>query len=58
MIRVVIDTNVFISSFFGGDPRKVIDLWKTGKIILCFSGKIIDEYVEVLRGLGLAECGR
>ena len=28
MIKVVIDTNVFVSSFFGGNPRKVIDLWK------------------------------
>ena len=54
MIRVVIDTNVFISSFFGGNPRKVIDLWKRGKIILCLSSKIVDEYVEVLRRLGLA----
>lgn len=26
-MRVVIDTNVFISSFFGGNPRKVIDYW-------------------------------
>ena len=52
-MRVVIDTNIFVSSFFGGNPRKIIDLWKTGKIILCLSKDILDEYVEVLRRLGL-----
>ena len=53
MIKVVIDTNVFISSFFGGNPRKVIDLWKKGEIKLCLSREIVDEYVEVLKRLGL-----
>ena len=53
MIKVVIDTNVFISSFFGGNPKKIIDLWKKGAIKLCLSAKIVDEYVEVLKRLGL-----
>ena len=53
MIRVMVDTNVFISSFFGGNPRKIIDLWKSGQITLCLSRPIIDEYVEVLRRMGL-----
>ena len=53
MTRVVIDTNVFVSSFFGGNPRRIIDLWKTGKVILCLSRPIIEEYVDVLRRLGL-----
>ena len=53
MIRVVVDTNVFISSFFGGNPRKILDLWKSGDITLCLSKPIIDEYIEVLRRLGL-----
>jgi len=53
MIRVVVDTNVFISSFFGGNPRKIIDLWKTGEIALCLSKPIVDEYIEVLRRLEL-----
>jgi putative PIN family toxin of toxin-antitoxin system len=51
--RVVADTNVFVSSFFGGNPRKIVDLWKTGEITLCLSKPIIDEYIEVLRRLGL-----
>ncbi len=53
MIRAVVDTNIFISSFFGGNPRKVIDLWKSGQITLCLSRPIVDEYVDVLRRMGL-----
>jgi hypothetical protein len=53
VIRVVLDTNVFVSSFFGGNPRKIVDLWKTAEVTLCLSKPIIDEYVEVLRRLGL-----
>ena len=55
MIKVVLDTNVFISSFFGGNPRKIVDLWKTGEIILCLSRAIMDEYMEVLVRLGLRD---
>jgi putative PIN family toxin of toxin-antitoxin system len=54
-MRVVVDTNVFISSFFGRKPRKIIDLWKKGEITICLSPNIIEEYVEVLRRLGLEE---
>jgi uncharacterized protein len=52
-MRVVLDTNVFISSFFGGKPREIIDLWKSGDITLCLSKPIIEEYVKVLQRLGL-----
>ena len=52
-MKVVVDTNVFISSFFGGNPRKIIDLWKSGEITLCLSAAIVDEYTAVLRRLGL-----
>jgi putative PIN family toxin of toxin-antitoxin system len=55
VIKVVLDTNVFVSSFFGGNPRRIVDLWKTGEITLCLSKPIIDEYVEVLRRLGLQD---
>ena len=55
-MNVVIDTNVFVSSFLSlqGPPKRVIDLWKTGRIILCLSRDIIAEYVEVLARFGLA----
>lgn len=55
MLKVVIDTNVFISSFFGGIPREIINYWKNGKITLCLSQKIIEEYIEVLNKLGLKD---
>ena len=53
MNKVVIDTHVFVSSFFGGIPRKIIDLWKNGKITLCLSQAIIEEYIDVLIRLGI-----
>jgi len=52
-MKIVLDTNVFVSSFFGGNPRKIVDLWKTGAITLCLSGPIVEEYTEVLQRLGL-----
>ena len=54
-MKVVIDTNIFVSSFFGGNPRKIIDLWKTEKITLCLSNAILDEYINVLRRIGMKD---
>lgn len=52
-MRVVVDTNIFVSSFFGGKPKEIIDLWKKGRITLCLSSEILDEYIEFLQRLGL-----
>jgi uncharacterized protein len=54
-MKVVIDTNVFVSSFFGGNPRKIIDLWKHDRITLCLSKAILDEYIDVLCRIGLKD---
>lgn len=54
-MKIVIDTNVFVSSFFGGNPRKIIDLWKKEKISLCLSHVILDEYIDVLNRIGLKD---
>ena len=54
-MKVVIDTNIFVSSFFGGNPRRIIDLWKTEKVTLCLSKEILDEYIEVLQRIGLQD---
>ncbi len=54
-MRVVVDTNVFVSSFFGGNPRKIIDLWRNGEITLCLSKEIVDECVEVMERLRLPQ---
>jgi uncharacterized protein len=56
-MRVVVDTNVFVSSFFGGPPREIINLWKNGRITLCFSGETLEELTEVLRRMGLGPEG-
>jgi putative PIN family toxin of toxin-antitoxin system len=55
-MKVVIDTNVFISSFFKQsiNPKKIIDLWKTSKLVVCLKKEILEEYLEVLMRLGLA----
>ncbi len=48
-IRVVIDTNVVLSAIlFGGIPKRLIPLWKSGRINPLASNKIIDEYIKVL----------
>jgi len=52
-MRVVVDTNVLVSSFFGGAPREIIDCWKRGDITLCVSRDLVDEYVDVLDRLGI-----
>lgn len=46
--RVVIDTNIFASSFFGGNPEKIVGLWLSGEATLCVSSAIIEEYIAVL----------
>jgi putative PIN family toxin of toxin-antitoxin system len=56
-MKVVIDTNIFVSSFFGGNSRRIIDLWKKGKITLCLSKDILDEYTDVLQRIGLGDEG-
>lgn len=54
-MKIVIDTNVFISSFLSpkGNPRKIVDLWKKGEVVLCLSVEILGEYIEVLSRFGL-----
>ena len=54
-MKVVIDTKVFVSSFLetSGAPRKIIDLWKRGEIVICLSDEIVTEYINVLFRMGL-----
>jgi len=54
-VRVVIDTNVFVSSARGGLPRKVIDLVDEGKLTLCISPEIVKEYLRVFQRLRIDE---
>jgi len=50
MLRVVLDTNVYISAIlFGGKPEEIRKLLKEGKIDVLISEAIILEIAEVLR---------
>lgn len=50
-MRVVADTNIFISAFmFGGLPATFLDLAFTGAFTLVTSPAILDELDEKLRG--------
>ena len=56
-MKVVIDTNVFVSALFSahGTPRRIIDLWKTSEITLCITKEILEEYIDVLRRFDFIE---
>lgn len=49
-MKVVIDTNVIISGLISvsGPPAQIIQLWVDGKIIICLSAEIVEEYIAVL----------
>ncbi|MFH0800773.1 MAG: putative toxin-antitoxin system toxin component, PIN family [bacterium] len=52
-MRVVLDTNVFVSAFLtGGDCEKIIRLWQKGKFVLLISAPIAEEIARVLSRLG------
>lgn len=53
-MNVVVDTNVLISSFFGGWPGRVMSAWREGRFHLCLSQPIVDEYVAVLDRMDLS----
>jgi putative PIN family toxin of toxin-antitoxin system len=47
-VRVVLDTNVFISGvFFGGLPHRILRVWRDGVIQLLLSSEILEEYTRV-----------
>ena len=54
-LRVVLDTNVIFSSFWGGNPKRILERWKTGHLTLLISLPILEEYLAVLARLGFTE---
>ena len=50
-MRIVIDTNVFISGIFweGNFCSQIINLWKNGKYTLITSEEILEEFRKVLK---------
>ena len=52
-MRVVIDTNVFVSGvFWSGSPAAVLDAWRDGRIRVVLSPGILAEYERVGSELG------
>lgn len=47
-MRVILDTNVFISGvFFAGSPYCILKGWRDGKVQLVISHEILEEYQRV-----------
>ena len=47
-MKIILDTNVFISGFFfGGPPYQIIDAWRNGKFDIVLSEDIFAEYQRV-----------
>ena len=53
-MRIILDTNVFVSGiFFTGPPHRILEAWRDGKLKLVISPEILEEYQRV--GTALAE---
>ena len=51
-MKIVLDTNVFISGvFFGGPPYQILDAWRNGKVDIILSEEIFEEYQRVAKEL-------
>ncbi len=46
--KAVVDTNVFIASLFPGASRRIVEAWIAGRLTLCLSPEMIDEYAFIL----------
>lgn len=57
MLKVVLDTNIFVSSLLTktGRPAMVIDAWRAGRYLLVTSQSIISEIKRVLNSPGIRE---
>jgi len=47
-LRIVLDTNVFVSGiFFGGPPGKILEAWRDARVRPVLSAEIFEEYRRV-----------
>ncbi|MCA1766027.1 MAG: putative toxin-antitoxin system toxin component, PIN family [Desulfobulbaceae bacterium] len=47
-MKIVLDTNVFISGiFFGGPPSQILQSWRKSQIEIILTEQILDEYQRV-----------
>lgn len=57
-MRIVLDTNVFVSGvFFSGPPHEILTHWRDGKLRLVVSVEILDEYGRVGKRLAASHPG-
>lgn len=57
-MRVVLDTNVLISGiYFGGQPGKILQAWRSHQIQIVFSPGILEEYLVVAERLAMRYAG-
>lgn len=47
-MRIVFDTNIFISAILGGSVGVIINQWRDGKFTLVVSEAIVREYLDVI----------
>ena len=53
-MRIVLDTNVFVSGiFFTGPPSHILEAWRDGKVQVLVSPSILDEYQRIGAELAL-----
>ena len=51
-MKIILDTNVFISGiFFSGPPSQILQAWKNKKLQIILSQDILDEYHRVAESL-------
>lgn len=56
-LKVVIDTNVFVSGlFFSGPPSRILKTWQDGQLQIAVSREILDEYRRVVDVLSAKLC--
>ncbi len=48
MKRVVLDTNIVISSALGGTLEIILDQWVAEAFVVVITSEILDEYLQVL----------
>ena len=57
-MKIVLDTNVFISGiFFSGPPYRILEAWRAGKVQLALSIEILEEYRRVAQILAAEHRG-
>lgn len=54
-LKVVIDTNILVSSLWGGKPGRIIELWDDGRLTLVVSEEILEEYFNVIERFDITD---